>query len=30
MDIKTYNKALSQLAVKAFNFSFINEVDPSD
>ena len=30
MDIKSYNKALSQQCIKAFNFSFINEIDPSD
>ena len=30
MDIKSYNKALSELCKKVFNFSFINETDPSD
>jgi hypothetical protein len=30
MDLKSYNKALCELCRKGFNFSFINEIDPSD
>lgn len=30
MDLKSYNKALFELCRKAFNFAFINEIDPAD
>jgi hypothetical protein len=30
MDIKSYNKSLCELCIKAFNFAFINFVEPGD
>lgn len=30
MDIKSYNKALSELCKKVLNFAFVNDPDPSD
>ena len=30
MDLKSYNKALFQSAKKAFDFSFIKDIDPAD
>jgi hypothetical protein len=30
MDLKSYNKALSELIKKGLDFSFIKEIDPTD
>ena len=30
MDLKSYNKSLFESSKKAFNFAFINDIDPAD